>query len=91
MTTNKPQEQTSKDENLSIQLQELLSKYDINDRDFVKMLELIDQEKLKAQIEEVELIPNIGYISSVGTRREPNKQYKTKRLAELKSKLRKDK
>lgn len=29
--------------NISVQLQEHLNKYDINDRDFIKMLALIDQ------------------------------------------------
>lgn len=39
--------------NISTQLQELLSKYDINDRDFIKMLDLIRQNQLQ-MLEELE-------------------------------------
>ncbi len=39
--------------NISIQLQELLSKYNVNDRDFIQMLALIDSQTLQARINEV--------------------------------------
>lgn len=44
--------------NISIQLQEHLNKYDVNDRDFIKMLTLIDQyvhqKTIEARIDELQ-------------------------------------
>jgi hypothetical protein len=42
--TSNPTLDNELENNISIKLQKLLSKYDINDRDFVAMLQLIDQE-----------------------------------------------
>lgn len=80
--TSTPNDKPLAEDNLSIKLQELLSKYDINDRDFVKMIQLIlsDREEAenKARIDELKNIPRTrskqAYIENRLVQLQPNKR-----------------